>query len=54
MVETEIPTIAVLPFVVVTAEQETDHFADGLTDEVITDVHDQDTDAQSHDNQRCA
>ena len=38
MVETEVPTIAVLPFVVVTAEQETDHFADGLTDEVITDL----------------
>jgi TolB-like protein len=30
--------IAVLPFVVVTAGQETDHFADGLTDEVITDL----------------
>ena len=38
MVETEVPMIAVLPFVVVTAEQETDHFADGLTDEVITDL----------------
>ena len=38
MVETEVPMIAVLPFVVVTAGQETDHFADGLTDEVITDL----------------
>ena len=35
---TEVPTIAVLPFVVVTAGEETDHFADGLTDEVITDL----------------
>ena len=34
----EVPTIAVLPFAVVTGEQETDHFADGLTDEVITDL----------------
>jgi eukaryotic-like serine/threonine-protein kinase len=34
----EVPTIAVLPFAIVTAEQETDHFADGLTDEVITDL----------------
>jgi eukaryotic-like serine/threonine-protein kinase len=34
----EVPMIAVLPFVVVTAGQETDHFADGLTDEVITDL----------------
>jgi serine/threonine protein kinase len=38
IVATEVPTIAVLPFVVVTAGQETDHFADGLTDEVITDL----------------
>jgi serine/threonine protein kinase len=39
MVGTEVPTIAVLPFGVVTGdEQETDHFADGLTDEVITDL----------------
>jgi serine/threonine protein kinase len=37
-VDTEVPTIAVLPFVVVTAGEETDHFADGLTDEVITDL----------------
>ncbi len=34
----EVPTIAVLPFAIVTGEQETDHFADGLTDEVITDL----------------
>jgi serine/threonine protein kinase len=34
----EVPTIAVLPFAVVTGEQETGHFADGLTDEVITDL----------------
>jgi serine/threonine protein kinase len=34
----ELPTIAVLPFAIVTGEQETDHFADGLTDEVITDL----------------
>jgi serine/threonine protein kinase/tetratricopeptide (TPR) repeat protein len=38
MVETELRTIAVLPFAIVTAGQETDHFADGLTDEVITDL----------------
>ena len=38
IVETEVPTIAVLPFAIVTGEQETDHFADGLTDEVITDL----------------
>jgi eukaryotic-like serine/threonine-protein kinase len=38
MRETEVPTVAVLPFANVTAEQETDHFADGLTDEVITDL----------------
>jgi serine/threonine protein kinase len=37
-VDTEVPTIAVLPFVVVTAGEETDHFADGLTDEIITDL----------------
>ena len=37
-VDTEVPAIAVLPFVVVTAGEETDHFADGLTDEVITDL----------------
>ena len=35
---TELPTIAVLPFTSVSAEQESDHFADGLTDEVITDL----------------
>jgi serine/threonine protein kinase/tetratricopeptide (TPR) repeat protein len=35
---TEVPTIAVLPFASVSAEQESDHFADGLTDEVITDL----------------
>jgi eukaryotic-like serine/threonine-protein kinase len=35
---TEMPTVAVLPFAIVTGEQETDHFADGLTDEVITDL----------------
>ncbi len=38
MAETEVPMIAVLPFVVVTAGEETDHFADGLTDEIITDL----------------
>jgi eukaryotic-like serine/threonine-protein kinase len=39
MVRAEVPTIAVLPFGVVTGdERETDHFADGLTDEVITDL----------------
>ncbi len=38
IVDTEVPTIAVLPFAVVTAGEETDHFADGLTDEVITDL----------------
>ena len=35
---TELPTIAVLPFASVGGEQESDHFADGLTDEVITDL----------------
>src|SRR6266550_3881215 len=35
---TEAPTIAVLPFVSVIAELGSDHFADGLTDEVITDL----------------
>ena len=35
---TELPTIAVLPFASVSAEQESDLFADGLTDEVITDL----------------
>src|SRR3989440_7185999 len=35
---TELATIAVLPFASVSAEQESDHFADGLTDEVITDL----------------
>ncbi|HMG95174.1 MAG TPA: protein kinase, partial [Gemmatimonadaceae bacterium] len=35
---TEVPTIAVLPFVSVIAELGSDHFADGLTDEVITDL----------------
>src|SRR5262245_7617215 len=34
----EVPTIAVLPFVSVSVEEETNHFADGLTDEVITDL----------------
>jgi eukaryotic-like serine/threonine-protein kinase len=38
MTETELRTIAVLPFAIVTGDQETDHFADGLTDEVITDL----------------
>jgi serine/threonine protein kinase/tetratricopeptide (TPR) repeat protein len=35
---TEVPTVAVLPFASVTGEQESDHFADGLTDEVIADL----------------
>jgi serine/threonine protein kinase/tetratricopeptide (TPR) repeat protein len=35
---TELPTIAVLPFTSVSAEEESDHFADGLTEEVITDL----------------
>ena len=35
---TEVPTIVVLPFASVGDEQESDHFADGLTDEVITDL----------------
>src|SRR6267378_7893337 len=35
---TELPTIAVLRFASVSAEQESDLFADGLTDEVITDL----------------
>jgi serine/threonine protein kinase/Tfp pilus assembly protein PilF len=35
---TEVPTIAVLPFASVSAEQDSEHFADGLTDEVITDL----------------
>jgi serine/threonine protein kinase len=35
---TEVPTIAVLPFASVSPEEESDHFADGLTDEVITDL----------------
>lgn len=35
---TEVPTIAVLPFASVSREDESDHFADGLTDEVITDL----------------
>ena len=35
---TELATIAVLPFASVSAEQESDLFADGLTDEVITDL----------------
>src|SRR5690242_8154332 len=34
----EVPTIAVLPFASVTAEPDNEHFADGLTDEVITDL----------------
>jgi serine/threonine protein kinase len=38
MTGAEVPTIAVLPFAIVTGEQETDYFADGLTDEVITDL----------------
>jgi serine/threonine protein kinase len=36
--QTELPTIAVLPFVSLGAEHDGDHFADGLTDEVITDL----------------
>ncbi|HMF87638.1 MAG TPA: protein kinase [Gemmatimonadaceae bacterium] len=35
---TELPTIAVLPFASVSPEQDTEHFADGLTDELITDL----------------
>ena len=35
---TEVPTIAVLPFASLGADQGNDHFADGLTDEVITDL----------------
>jgi serine/threonine protein kinase/Tfp pilus assembly protein PilF len=35
---TELPTIAVLPFASVSPEQDSEHFADGLTDEVITDL----------------
>lgn len=35
---TEVPTIVVLPFASAGEEQESDHFADGLTDEVITDL----------------
>ena len=34
----EVPTIAVLPFANVSAEADNEHFADGLTDEVITDL----------------
>ena len=36
--QTELPTIAVLPFANVGAEHESDPFAEGLTDEVITDL----------------
>jgi len=35
---TELPTIAVLPFASVSPEQDSEHFADGLTDELITDL----------------
>ncbi len=34
----EVPTIVVLPFANVSAEPDNEHFADGLTDEVITDL----------------
>ena len=34
----EVPTVAVLPFASTSAGEETEHFADGLTDEVITDL----------------
>jgi len=34
----EVPTIAVLPFANVGAETEGEHFSDGLTDELITDL----------------
>jgi TolB-like protein/thioredoxin-like negative regulator of GroEL len=34
----EIPTVAVLPFANLSADSENEHFADGLTDEVITDL----------------
>ena len=37
-VSVDLPTIAVLPFASVSAERDSDHFADGLTDEVITDL----------------
>ena len=36
--DTELPTIAVLPFASVSPEQDSEHFADGLTDELITDL----------------
>jgi serine/threonine protein kinase len=35
---TELPTIVVLPFASVSQEQDSEHFADGLTDELITDL----------------
>src|SRR5439155_16213736 len=34
----DVPTIAVLPFANVSAEADNEHFADGLTDELITDL----------------
>ena len=34
----EIKTVAVLPFTNLSADRESEHFADGLTDEVITDL----------------
>ena len=34
----DVPTIAVLPFATVSAEPDNEHFADGLTDELITDL----------------
>ena len=36
--DTDLPTIAVLPFASVSPEQDSEHFADGLTDELITDL----------------
>jgi serine/threonine protein kinase/tetratricopeptide (TPR) repeat protein len=34
----EVKTVAVLPFANLSADQESEHFADGLTDEIITDL----------------